>query len=203
MERGPEDITRLLAEVGAGEARAVDALLPLVYEELRSLAQDMLRGERQGHTLQPTALVHEAYLKLVGQTRVEWRNRAHFFAVAGQAIRRILVDHARTRKRTKRGADRQRVVLSDDLVSAFDRSVDLLALDECLAELGDSHPELAQMVEMRFFAGLTIEETAGVLGTSTSTVERDWRFTRAKLHEKLVDSTASGAGDDDRPHTTH
>lgn len=145
---------------------------------------EMIR-ESPGHTLQPTAVVHEAYLKLVGQERVEWRGRAHFFAVAAQAIRRILVDHARGKMAAKRGGDRIKLDLNEQLVAAFDHSVDVLELDEALAALAKSHPRHVRIVEARFFGGLTVKEVADVLGISTATVEREWRFARAVLYRRL------------------
>jgi len=187
MADGPGEVTQLLARARSGDARAADVLLPMVYGELRALAQVLLGVERPGHTLQPTALVHEAYVKLVGQTRVEWRDQAHFFSVASQAIRRILVDHARTRKRVKRGSNRPQVELHEDLVEAFDRSVDLLALDEALAKLERTRPRAARVVELRFFGGLSIEEAADVLGVGTATIEREWRLAKAVLHSELND----------------
>lgn len=183
------DVTQLLADASAGDRQAVDQLLPVVYDELRALAGQMMRHERPDHTLQPTALVHEAYEKLVDQTRAQWQDRAHFFAVAAQVIRRILVDHARGHDRAKRGGGRARLALDERLVAAYENMVDLVALDEALERLAASESQQAQVVEMRFFSGLTIEETAAVLGVSTSTVERDWRYARAWLYRALSDAT--------------
>jgi len=175
----------MLQAAAEGDSSAADALLPLVYDELRRTAGYLMGAERSDHTLQPTALVHEAYLKLVDQSRVEWRSRAQFFSVAAQAIRRILVDHARAKGSLKRGGGRAKVTLDEQLVASFDRSVDMLALDEALRTLAISHPRHARIVEARFFGGLTIEETAHVLGVSTSTVEREWRYARAVLFRML------------------
>jgi len=168
-----------------GDSRAADQLLPLVYDRLRALAQEMMQQERPGHTLQATALVHEAYLKLVDQARAQWRDRAHFFAVAAQAIRRILVDHARGRGRAKRGGGRAGLTINEELAATYDEVVDVAALDEALAKLAESHPQHARITEMRFFAGLTIEESAAVLGMSTRTVDRHWRYARAWLYRAL------------------
>lgn len=179
------DVTRLLSCAARGDSGAVDELLPLVYEELRALATNMMSRERPDHTLQATAVVHEAYLRLVDQTRAQWRDRAHFFAIAGGVIRRLLVDHARGRLRAKRGGDRLRVPLDEGLADAPDRAVDLLALHEALTRVAERNPEHAMIVEMRFFAGLSLEETAEVLGKSTRTIEREWRYVRACLYRYL------------------
>ncbi len=184
MDQG--DVTRLLGEVGQRRAEAVDRLYPLVYDELRRLAQSALARERPDHTLQATALVHEAYLKLVDQTRARWHDRAHFFAVAAQAIRRILVDHARGRGRDKRGGGWQRLEADALLNLPGDApSADLLGLDAALAKLALDHPEKVRVVEMRFFAGLTTAEAAEVLQVTTRTVERHWQFARAWLYREL------------------
>ena len=192
-----EDLTQLLAAARDGDHRAADRLLPHVYDELKALAGALMREERSEHTLQATALVHEAYLKLVDQTRVQWRDRAHFFAVAAQAMRRVLVDHARTRRRAKRQGKRVKLVLQDELMASYDRQVDLIALDEALGQLASSQPEHARIVEMRFFAGLTVDEVAAVLDVTTRTVERKWRFARAWLRQAL-----SGEADGSQPITT-
>ena len=184
-----EDATQLLVAASAGDTRAADRLLPHVYDELRALAELMMQGERASHTLQATALVHEAYLKLVDQTRARWRDRTHFFAVAAQALRRVLVDHARGHRRAKRGHGRPKLSLDEELVASYEREVDLIAVDEALAELATDHPEHARIAEMRFFAGLTVEEAAEALGVTPRTVERKWRFARAWLHDALADRT--------------
>jgi RNA polymerase sigma factor (TIGR02999 family) len=168
-----------------GDSRATDQLLPLVYDRLRALAQELMQQERPGHTLQATALVHEGYLKLVDQQRAQWQDRAHFFAVAAQAIRRILVDHARGRGRAKRGGAGAKLTLNEELAATYDEVADVVALDDALVQLAESHPQHARITEMRFFAGLTIEESAAVLGMSTRTVDRHWRYARAWLYRAL------------------
>lgn len=180
------DVTQLLNHLAAGGGTAADRLLPLVYDELRRLAASHLRQQRPDHTLQATALVHEAYLRLVDQKRVEWQSRAHFFAVAALAIRRILVDHARARGSQKRGGGQPRLSLDAALtISAEAPGTDLLALDEVLESFARAHPDKARVVEMRFFGGLTLDETAAVLGVTTRTVERYWEFARAWLYRAL------------------
>lgn len=179
------DVTAILRRASQGDDSAVNRLLPLVYDELRALAQTYLQAERRNHTLQATALVHEAYVRLVKQDAVEWHDRAHFFAVASQAIRRILVDHARARATAKRGGDRARVALEDcvDLPAAPD--VDLVALDAALARLAELHPRQAQVVELRFFGGLSLPEIADYLGVSSRTADGDWSMARAWLRREL------------------
>ncbi len=189
----PEAITRLLEEVRDGDQRAADRLLPVVYEELRRLAQAHLRDERPGHTLQATALVHEVYLRLVDQTRVQWQDRAHFFAVAAQAIRRILVDHARGRARQKRGGGgAPRVPLEEAAEVAASPGIDLLALHRALDRLAEQNPVPARVVELRYFGGLTSEEAASVLGISNRTAERHWQFARAWLYQELSEAPEAG-----------
>jgi RNA polymerase sigma factor (TIGR02999 family) len=188
----PQDVTQLLAEATDGDHRALDELLPVVYDELRRLAEGLMLRERANHTLQPTALVHEVYMKLVDQTRARWENRAHFFAVAAQAIRRILVDHARSHRRLKRGGEQTTLALEEGVVGAYERTVDLIALDEALDDLARHNPQQARIVELRFFSGLTIEETAAVLAVSTATVERDWRYARARLYRLLAGDEGNG-----------
>lgn len=179
-------VTMLLARAGAGDAQATDELLPLVYAELRDLAARHLKSERSDHTLQPTALVHEAYMRLVGPGEVTWESRAHFFGAAAQAIRRILTDHARARDSLKRGGGRGEEPLAEvpgDHPPTDD--VDYVALDAALERLAALDPQKARVVELRFFAGLTADETALSLGVSASTVARDWRFARAWLQREL------------------
>jgi RNA polymerase sigma factor (TIGR02999 family) len=183
----PEGVTQLLVDWSNGDQSALDKLMPVVYDELRRLASHYLRRERAGHTLQPTALVNEAYIKLVDQRNARWQNRAQFFGVAAQLMRRILVDHARVRQAQKRGGSDQQQQLS---LSAADRvaekpSVDLLALHEALNSLAEIDEQQARIVELRFFGGLTIEETTEVLGISHATVERDWTLARAWLRREL------------------
>lgn len=159
--------------------------MPLVYGELRQLAASHLRSERGDHTLQPTALVHEAYLRLVGQRSVSWANRAHFFGIAAQMMRRVLVDHARRRLAAKRSPGALRIDLGDEAAAAPDRAPELLALDRALTELERLDPRQARVVELRFFAGLSVEETAEVAGVSTATVKREWRTARAFLRHEI------------------
>jgi RNA polymerase sigma factor (TIGR02999 family) len=199
MNAAPQKpVTALLRAWGGGDEAARDQLLPLIYAELRSRAACRLRRERHGHTLQPTALVHEAYLRLVGQ-EVAWKNRAHFFALASEMMRRILVDHARGRNRDKRAGGWTRVELDDAVAMAEQRDVDLVLLDQALAELTVLDPQQGRIVELRFFGGMTLEETAQVLGVSPATVTRDWTLARAWLYRRLkrgAESTPppSGAG---------
>ena len=191
---GSDDVTELLLRASEGDRESIDRLLPLVYDELRRLAEHQLHSERRDHTLQATALVHEAYMSLVDQTRVQWKNRAHFFAVAAQAIRRILVDHARSKQRAKRGGGWKRVDLDDQSSAAAEPSDDLVSLDSALTAFADEHPDQARVVEMRFFGGLTADETARVLGVSTRTVERRWQYARAWLHRALEDPAEANGG---------
>jgi RNA polymerase sigma-70 factor, ECF subfamily len=182
---GAESVTRLLIELTNGNHAAVDALLPLIYDELRSLAANYLRRERPDHTLQPTALVHEAYLRMVDQTQVNWQNRAHFFGVAAQMMRRILVDHARSHRAEKRGADFQKLSLDENIDKAVERSAELVALDEALKALAEIDEHKSRIVELRYFGGLSIEETAEVLGVSPITVKRHWRMAKAWLFGRM------------------
>ncbi len=177
---------------GEGSGRAIDELLPVVYEELRALAAVHLRGERPNHTLSPTALVHEAYLRLASASRTRWVSRAHFFAIAATVIRRILLKHGRRRRCAKRGGGWQRVELRDDDLTFEIDGVDLIALDEALTKLGRIAPQKLRVVELRFFAGLGVDETAEVLSVSPRTVARDWRFARAWLRFAL-ERCADGA----------
>ena len=182
-----EDFTQLLADACAGDERAYDRVLPVVYDELRALAQSMMRYERADHTLQATAVVHEAYLRLVDQSRVQWENRAHFFALAAQAIRRILVDHARSKRRDKRGGGAAKLELPAELAASFDDQIDVVAVDAALEQLAARSPKQAKIVELRFFGGLTVPEVSDVLGTPQRTIEREWRFARAWLFRALAD----------------
>ena len=180
----PSEVTRMLADLDRGDPAALARLLPLVYDELRHLADSFLRRERAGHTLQPTALVHEAYLRLVDQP-LRLENRAHFFGVAAQAMRCILVDHARARLAAKRGGGGQRLALEDAAGLSDERELDLVALDDALRSLSALDPQQSRVVELRFFGGLTIEETAAVLRVSPATVKRDWQTARAWLHREI------------------
>jgi RNA polymerase sigma factor (TIGR02999 family) len=181
----PEDLSRLLAEWSGGDRTALDELMPLVYDELRRLAHRHLAHERAGHTLQTTALVNEVYLRLINERGMHWQNRSHFFAVAGQLMRFILVDYARAHTRVKRGGVAQQVTLDEALVVSQEQAEDMLALDEALRKLEAFDKRKSQVAEMRFFAGLSIEETAEVLSVSPETIKRDWRLAKAWLHSEL------------------
>jgi RNA polymerase sigma factor (TIGR02999 family) len=181
-----EHVTRLLVDWSKGNRAALEALTPLVYAELRRLASRYLRRERQNHTLQSTALVHEAYLRLIDQRNVQWQNRAQFFGVAAQLIRRILVDHARGHGAQKRGGDAAKLSLDEAIGTPDRKDVNLIALDEALSRLAELDPQQSRVVELRFFGGLTIEETAEVLKISPATVKRDWTVARAWLHKEIT-----------------
>ena len=178
-------VTALLTSWSRGDATALDQLVPLVYEELRRIATRQLRGERVNHTLQPTALVHEVYLRLIDQRQVDWQDRAHFLGVAAQTMRRVLVDHARRHGARKRGDGVQCVSIDDAKELAASPDVPLLALDHALDRLEAVDPDLAKIVELRAFGGLTIEEAAHVLKVSPSTAKRDWRTAKAWLNREL------------------
>jgi RNA polymerase sigma-70 factor, ECF subfamily len=183
----PEDgeVTALLAEFSKGKDEAASQLIPLVYAELRKLASGCMRRERPDHTLQPTALVHEAYIKLLQQRSFEWQSRAHFYAIAAKIMRRILVDHARAHLREKRGAGNRPIPLDGNLVFAPEQSEDLLNLNQALDQLGQLDPRQARIVELRFFAGLTVDEAAELMEISPKTVKRDWSMAKAWLHGEL------------------
>jgi len=180
----PEEITQLLTEWGNGDRAALEKLMPLVYEELRRLAHHYLRRERAGHTLQTTALVNEAYLKLVGEREMRWQNRAHFFGVAAQMMRMVLVDYARSRRYAKRGGGARRESLDEALMVASHRA-ELVALDDALKGLAGIDERKSRVAELRFFGGLSVEETAEVLGVAPVTVMREWRLAKAWLHREL------------------
>ncbi|HEY3043676.1 MAG TPA: sigma-70 family RNA polymerase sigma factor [Vicinamibacterales bacterium] len=184
-ETKTSEVTQLLARWSVGDRAALDRLVPAVYGELRRMAARYLRKERPQHTLQPTALVHEAFVKLVDQRDVRWQNRAHFFGVAAQLMRRILVDHARERDAEKRGGGAACVPLSDSLAIAPSDHIDILAVDDALNRLGEIDPDQVRIVELRFFGGLTIEETAEVLGWSPGSVKREWRVAKAWLQREI------------------
>jgi RNA polymerase sigma-70 factor, ECF subfamily len=186
----PQNVTALLQAWGGGDAAALDRLVPVVYEELRRQAQRFLRKEAPGHTLQTTALVHEAYLKLVDQRSARWESRSQFFGVAAQLMRRILVDHARGQKAAKRGGSAIQVPLEEGTAAAQERDVDLLALDEALTRLALIDERQAKVVELRYFTGLGIEETGEALGISPATVKREWTMARAWLKRELRDGAA-------------
>ena len=186
MRQTPPDITQLLVAWSGGDKAALNQLVPLVYEELRRQAANYLRRERPGHTLQTTALIHEAYLRLVDQKSVQWQNRAQFFGIAAQLMRRILVDHARTKHRAKRGGSAVQVSLTDATVVAKDASLDLIEIDEALNRLAEIDEQQAKIVELRFFSGLNVEETAAALNISPATVKRDWSVAKAWLHREIT-----------------
>jgi RNA polymerase sigma factor (TIGR02999 family) len=190
-----EDVTDLLLRWSDGDQSALDELTPVIYDDLRRLAQAILRRERPDHTLSATALVHEAYLKLVDQRRVHWQNRIHFFAAAAHIMRRVLVDHARARMTQKRGGLSQKLAISDSLALVDALSEDLLDLDAALDALAATDARKARVVEMKFFAGMTSEETGEALHVSDATVERDWTLARAWLIKALKGKTPSGGKD--------
>lgn len=185
MGISPGEVTNLLVQLKNGNRDAEPRLIPLVYAELRRLAGHYIRGERPGHTLQATALVHEAYLRLVGQKEISWQNRAHFFGVAANLMRRILVDHARAKQAKKRGGSGQKLSLDEAVLVKPEAPEQFLALDEALERLARRDPRQSRIVELRFFGGLSEEETAEVLGISTRTVKRDWSVARAWLYQQL------------------
>jgi len=179
------EVSRLLAEVRLGQSDALDRLMPLVYRELRRIASHQMRGERVGHTLQPTALVHEAFLRLVDQNPDNWHNRAQFFGVAGQLMRRLLVDHARRRRAAKRGIP---VTLNEEIFKrgpGADQTEEILAVDEVLARLAELDPRQARIVELRYFGGLTVEETAQAMGIATRTVKLDWAMAKGWMKSQM------------------
>jgi RNA polymerase sigma factor (TIGR02999 family) len=186
MSASSDSVTRLLADVRLGRRDALDRLLPIVHDELHRIATLYMRRERADHTLQPTALVNEAYLRLVDQRDVEWRDRAHFLGVAAQLMRMILVDHARARRAAKRAGGAERVPLEETILVEAERDVDLVALDEALERLAAIDPRLSRVVELRYFGGLTTRETAEVLGVSTATIEREWAAARGWLRRELT-----------------
>ncbi len=178
-------VTDLLVHWSEGDQEALNKLIPLVYDELHKLASRYLRRERRDHTLQTTAVVHEAYLKLVNQRDANWENRVHFFAVAAQVMRRILVDYARRHHASKRGGDLYKLSLDEALVTSEEKGADLLALDEGLERLAAIDPQQSRVVELRVFGGLTVEETAEALGISPRTVKREWSMGKAWLHKQI------------------
>ena len=184
------DVTTLLAAAARGDRGALDEMLPLVYAELRRIAQGYLRAERPDHTLQPTALVHEAYMRLVNQREVDWKNRAQFLGVAANMMRRILVNHAEAHRAEKRGGDMQRITLDRAVGALEERNLDVLALNAAMEKLAAVDPRKARMVELRFFGGLTNEEIAEVMGISLRTIERDYRLCKAWLHRELSGESA-------------
>lgn len=182
-----DDVTRLLGQLSAGNQDVADKLVPLIYDELRRIAGAQMRGERSSHTLQATAVVHEAYMRMAGEQKIEWQSRAHFFAIAAKTMRRVLLDYARQRHAERRGGDGARKVDIDaELLIADDRLEDVVAMDRVLARLTEMDPEQGRMVELRFFAGLNVEETAEAMGISPRTVKREWRLAKAWLHRELA-----------------
>lgn len=190
MSNQPKDVTQILLAWKAGEEGAEDALFPLVYEELRRIARQYLRHEREGHTLQPTALVHEAYLRLVDQTRVDWQNRAQFYGVAATMMRRILVNHARGLATEKRGGAAQRLSLDDTAISIEQGATDLVALDEALGRLAKFDDRKSRVVELLYFGGMENKEAAEVLSVSEKTIQRDWQMAKRWLYRELSPGAA-------------
>jgi RNA polymerase sigma-70 factor (ECF subfamily) len=180
-----QDLTQMLIQLSEGKSQVADDILPFTYDELRSLASNYLRRERSDHTLQPTALVHEAYLKLIDQTQVKWQNRAHFFGIPANIMRRILVDHARKHGADKRGGDAEIPLEEEILIVSEGKSAELLALDEALENLARIDPQKSKIVELRYFGGLSVEETEEVLGVSEITVKHHWRMAKAWLYGQL------------------
>ena len=191
----PQEVTQLLADWGKGDRSALDKLFPLVHSELRRIAQRQMSQERPGHTLQATALVNEAYLKLAGQQGFDWQNRAHFFAVCAQVMRHILIDHARAHARDKRGGGAVKVSLTDALVVAEDQASHFIALDEALRRLESLDPQKGKIVELRYFGGLSIDEAAEVMNVSPRTVRREWQRAKAWLYRMMTE----GIEDETRP----
>lgn len=188
-----EEVTRMLIDWSGGDREAPAKLMPLVYEELRQLARQYLQRERADHTLQATGLVHEAYLRLVDQSTTTWQNRAHFFGVAAQLMRRILVDYARSHRAEKRGGGWDKLVFDEAIAPAAERSIDLIALDDALKDLLALDPRQSQIVELRFFGGLTNEEVAEVLDVSPRTVKREWRMAKAWLRRAITTEESDAA----------
>jgi len=181
----PQEITQLLVDWSNGNQAALDQLMPLVYTELRQLAHWYMRRERPGHTMQTTALIHEAYLRLVDQTQVRWENQAHFFGIAARLMRQILIEHARSHTRAKRGGGAVTLSLDEAALVSQARAVELLALNDALERLATVDPRKSRVVELRFFGGLSVEETARVLNIASNTVLRDWRLAKAWLHREI------------------
>ena len=194
MADKPGDVTQLLRRLNGGNSQAANELVPLIYNELRQLAAACMRREQAGHTLQATALVHEAYLRLMGQRNVQWNDRAHFFAVAATLMRRVLLDYARKRHTAKRGGAPRKATLEEGLLIAEEHLEDVLALDQCLTRLAAIDPQQARLVELRFFAGLDVEETAAVMGISTATVKREWSSAKAWLNREITGRKGRGSG---------
>ena len=186
MARSPQQVTQLLAAWSSGDRAALDELMPLVYEELRRLAHQYMNRERPGHTLQTSALINEAYVRLVNQKEIQWQDRAHFFGIAARLMRQVLVDYARKRNYAKRGGGAQQAALDEALIVSKERAAEVVALDDALGSLAEIDPRQSQIVEMRFFGGLTIEETAEVLAVSPGTVMREWTLAKAWLRRAMT-----------------
>lgn len=193
MEQDPGEVTGLLLELAQGNQAAAEKLVPLVYDELKRTARRYMRRERSDHTLQTTALVHEAYLKLIQQHRIDWQSRSHFFAIAAQLMRRILLDHARGHLRHKRGGQVEILPFNEALTFSDEQSEELIRLDDALERLSTIDPRQSRIVVLRFFGGLSIEETAAVLGVSPKTVKRDWAIAKAWLHGELRQSSPASS----------
>lgn len=181
----PHQVTQLLIKWSNGDKAALDKLMPLIHEELRRLAHQYMSRERSGHTLQTSALVNEAYIRLVNRKGVQWQNRAHFFAIAANSMRSILVDHARSHAYAKRGGGAHKITLDDELLGSQQRAAEVVALDDVLTQLADIDPQQSRIVELRFFGGLTIEETAEVVQLSPATIKREWNIAKAWLYHQL------------------
>ena len=192
------EVTQILRDWSGGDASAAERLMPLVYDELRRLARSYLRRERSDHTLQPTALVNEAYLKLVDQSRVSWQDRHHFFGIAAQMMRRVLVDHARANAAEKRGGQRDKVSLEDVDVSTGQRAAELVELDDALQRLTEVFPRKGKVVELRFFGGFSVVESAEILGVSDKTIMREWESAKLWLYRELDEGGAPGEGNENR-----
>lgn len=190
-----QDITLLLHAAASGDRESVDALMTAIYQDMRRLAAHHMGAERRDHTLQPTAVVHEAYVRLIDQRKTDWKDRLHFFAVASRIIRRVLIDHARANEAGKRGGDRTRISLEDHEVAGPARDIDLMALDEALNELAEIDPQQCRIVELRYFGGCTVEEVAELLGVGKRTVDRDWQAAKAWLFLRLEEGEADGTQD--------
>lgn len=186
LPNAPHEVTRLLHELSGGDESAMARLMPLIYEELRGIAAREMRRERGEHTLQPTALVHEAFLRLVDKPDLSWQSRAHFLNIAAQAMRRILVEHARRRRAQKRGGGAERITLDEEFQAPGHGNADLADLDEALERLSAIDPRKGRVVELRFFAGLSVEETARLLAISEATVKREWQFAKAWIQRELA-----------------
>lgn len=193
MEKRPQDVTVLLRAWGKGDKEALDRLMPLVYNELHRLAQGYMARERPGHSLQPTALVNEAYVRMVDATNVDWKDRAHFFAVCARMMRRILIDRARARAYQKRGGGEAALSLDESLAAAADKDAELVALDEALTRLAAVDARKSRVVELRFFTGLGVEDIAAALNVSPETVMRDWKMAKAWLYRELKGPTGNGS----------